>query len=208
MSGRSRKLSDLREECVREALEIIATDGLEKLSLREVARRLGVSHQAPYKHFESRDHILAEAVSRAYESFAKHLDARPRASDPYQDLGLLGRAYLDYAKKHPLSYRLMFGTPLPPPYEHPEMLKQARHAFSALFSAVEKLPGRQTGSPVELDALFALSTVHGLASIMEREAMAGIGLDMDDRHNVESRVLSLIARALGAPDAEKAQASD
>ncbi|MFX4450801.1 TetR/AcrR family transcriptional regulator, partial [Acinetobacter baumannii] len=52
------------------------------LSLRDVARRLGVSHQAPYKHFPSRDHILAEVVGRAYASFAAHLEKRPRSDDP------------------------------------------------------------------------------------------------------------------------------
>ncbi|MCG8692745.1 MAG: TetR/AcrR family transcriptional regulator, partial [Minwuiales bacterium] len=65
---------DLREACVREALAIIDTSGVEELSLREVARRLGVSHQAPYRHFPSRDHILAEIVTRAFESFARYLD--------------------------------------------------------------------------------------------------------------------------------------
>ena len=56
----------MREACVEEALAIVGEAGLEALSLREVARRLHVSHQAPYKHFPSRDHILAEVVGRAF----------------------------------------------------------------------------------------------------------------------------------------------
>ena len=71
-------------------MAIIAEQGLDGLSLRDVARRLGVSHQAPYKHFESRDHILAEIVSRAYADFASYLDKRTRGKDPYDDLGKLG----------------------------------------------------------------------------------------------------------------------
>jgi len=51
MTSGKGKPGDLREACIREALAIIEVGGVESLSLREVARRLGVSHQAPYKHF-------------------------------------------------------------------------------------------------------------------------------------------------------------
>jgi AcrR family transcriptional regulator len=103
----------LPERCVRAAHAIIDAEGVEALSLREVARRLGVSHQAPYKHFASRDHLLAEVVRRAFEAFARHLDARPAGATADEDLAAMGRAYLAYAHTHPLQYRLMFGTPLP-----------------------------------------------------------------------------------------------
>ena len=55
-------LADLREACVQAAREVIAERGVEGLSMRDVARRLGISHQAPYRHFESRDHLLAEIM--------------------------------------------------------------------------------------------------------------------------------------------------
>ena len=78
MAERSSKSGDLREAYVKEALAIIAEGGIDSLSLRDVARRLGVSHQAPYKHFPSRDHILAEVVGRAYAGFAAHLEKPSR----------------------------------------------------------------------------------------------------------------------------------
>ena len=127
MPARKSRPTDLREACIREALAIIETSGVEQLSLRDVARRLGVSHQAPYKHFPSRDHILAEIVARAFEAFAAHLDARPRRADPYEDLREMGLAYVGYAREHPLQYRLMFGTPLPNPSQHPDMMDRAQH---------------------------------------------------------------------------------
>ena len=60
----SPRSGNLREACIAEAFRIIEDAGLEALSLREVARRLGVSHQAPYKHFPSRDHIVAEILAQ------------------------------------------------------------------------------------------------------------------------------------------------
>lgn len=165
------KHQDLREACVAEALRIVETSGFEKLSLREVARRLGVSHQAPYRHFPSRDHILAEIVSRAYSAFASHLEKRRQTGDPDEDLCEMGRAYLSYAKKHSLQYQLMFSTPLPDPKKHPNMMAKAQQTFSLLHENVSALHALLQGSAQvrrsEFDALFIWFTLHGLCSLMQ-----------------------------------------
>ena len=83
-----------------------------------------MSHQAPYKHFPSRDHVLAALVSRSYAAFAQHLENRPRRGDPEQDLGAMVQALLEYAFEHPLQYRLMFGTPLLDPEQHPNTTRK------------------------------------------------------------------------------------
>ncbi len=179
MAKRNPRLEDLREACVAEALSIIGETGLEQLSLREVARRLGVSHQAPYKHFPSRDHILAEVVSRAYSAFAAYLDQRPRHADPHADLHEMGLAYLSYAHDHPLHYRLMFETQLPHPTEHPEMMRNAKHAFALLRDAIAKLPGHPGPAPPEMHALFVWAALHGLVAIMRCSALDTLGLTAD-----------------------------
>ncbi len=56
------KPADLKEACIQAAREVIAEQGVESLSMRDVSRKLGVSHQAPYRHFPSRDHLLAEIM--------------------------------------------------------------------------------------------------------------------------------------------------
>ena len=202
MAGKNNKTRDLREACVKEALAIVAKGGLDALSLRDVARRLGVSHQAPYKHFPSREHILAEVVSRAYASFAGYLAKRRRSDDPYQDLGHLGQAYLDYARKHPLHYQLMFSAPLPDPAEHLEMMTQARQAFAMLREAIEKLPGRSPHSDVDQDAMFAWSVVHGLASIQQTHAAEQVGFGKATIVKASAHTLALIGAAFGAPGRE------
>jgi AcrR family transcriptional regulator len=74
------KTFDLKEACVQAAREVIAEQGVEGLSMRDVARKLGISHQAPYRHFESRDHLLAEIMRRCFVDFADHLDHRAGAT--------------------------------------------------------------------------------------------------------------------------------
>ncbi|TGD99049.1 TetR/AcrR family transcriptional regulator [Methylobacterium nonmethylotrophicum] len=191
---------DLREACLATALAIVGEEGLEKLSLREVARRLGVSHGAPYKHFPSRDHILAEIVARAFAAFAAHLDASPRTGDARRDMGAMGRAYLAYALDHPLDYRLMFGTPLPDPADHPEMMRQARHAFALLkerLRAVHAADGRRfDDGRLDRDALFVWSTMHGLAGILSGAALSQVGLPDEVLATAPEHALSLIGAAL------------
>jgi len=208
MATARRSTRDLREACVEEARSIIAEQGVEGLSLREVARRLGVSHQAPYKHYPSRDHLLAEVVARAYAAFAVHLDARPHYDDAHDDLRAMGEAYVGYALAHPLEYRLMFGTPLPDPAAHPDMMRQSRHAFAILRDAIARLP-RGDGEPVrpELDAMFVWATVHGLASAMQGSVVGTLGLGAATVAAMPAHVLARIGTGLGQAGAAAAPLS-
>ena len=202
MAKQKPKPEDLREACVEEALAIIGEAGLEKLSLREVARRLNVSHQAPYKHFESRDHILAEVVSRAYAAFADYLNQLPAGATAEEDLGNMGRAYLAYAHAYPLHYRLMFETPLPEPEAHPEMMRRARHAFSLLRGAIARLPESPAAADEEavvMDALFIWSTLHGLASILRSHSLGSLGIGGELSGSAGAAVLQRISTGLVTP---------
>ena len=175
MPRQHKRPEDLKNACIDEALSIIEEQGLDGLSLREVARRLGVSHAAPYKHFASRDHILAEVVGRTYRNFASHLEARPKARTAHEDLHNMGLAYVQYAFEHPLHYRLMFDTALPDPESHPGMLADAQHAFALLQKGVEAVHDAMRGAgphdETDHDALFIWSTLHGLVGAMQSDAM-------------------------------------
>lgn len=203
MSDR-KKPRDLREDCVAEGLSIIASDGVEKLSLREVARRLGVSHQAPYKHFPSRDHILAEIVARAFADFARRLDAHSKTDDPEHDMAQMGLAYLDYARTHPLEYRLMFGTPLPDPAAHPDMMRQAKHAFALLCDGLKRKSTARgqahSETEIVLDALFIWSGLHGLSSISSSSALASLELDEPVLRAAHEHLLRRFGQALSASE--------
>jgi AcrR family transcriptional regulator len=195
------KTQNLREDCIKEGLRIVEERGIEALSLREVARRLGVSHQAPYKHFPSRDHILAEMVRQAYVSFAEFLEHRPICGDPPHDLGAMGQAYLEYALTHPLHYRLMFGTPLPDPAKHPEMLHDARHAFALLKDGIADVHAMTHGpgplERTEYDALFIWSTLHGLAMILQSRVIDSLNLKPEVIENMPAATLERFGWMLG-----------
>lgn len=199
MNERVRVQGELREACLSEALGIIKDRGIEDLSLREVARRLGVSHQAPYRHFPSRDHLLAEIVDRCFRSFDSYLAEAEATEDPQADLRRMGELYLAYATRFPLEYRLMFGAKLPRVEDHPDMLERGCGAFDQLRAVLARIMGgRLEDSDVTAEAMFVWSTIHGLASILQTEAMGNLGIDGTVQRTVESHVLDRIGVALRA----------
>jgi AcrR family transcriptional regulator len=200
MSKNTEEPLQLKEACVRAAHEFIAEHGVERLSLREVARRLGVSHQAPYKHYPSRDHLLAEVIRRCFRDFAAYLDARGSHADPRQDLAALGKRYLSYAATHPLEYRLMFGTPWPEPAEHAGLVQDAVHAFDILRRVLRRVHGDTPSmrQRVDLDAMFIWSNMHGLATIMHSNVMTHLHLAPKVEAGLTNHVLDMVGAAMDA----------
>lgn len=191
----------LREACVVAAREYIAERGIESLSLRDIARKLGVSHQAPYKHFANRDELLAEVMRRCFEQFAAHLDARERFDDPRDDLGSLGRQYLDYAHHHVLEYRLMFGTPWPEGAADAALVRDASHAFDILRGVLRRVHGDhpQQRELVDLDALFIWSSMHGLAGVMHGDSIDKLGIAPAVLQRATMHIMDMVGRGLSAP---------
>lgn len=175
-------------------MAIIAEHGVDRLSLRDVARRLGVSHGAPYKHYPSRDHLLAEIIRRCFEEFARHLDARLHSDDADADMAAMGIAYIGYALAFPLQYRLMFSTTLPNAIDHPEMKASAHHAFDLLREALRRKYGEfALGDRIDRDAVFVWGTMHGLAGILKSDITDGLGLS----ESVQAGALEHVLRRIG-----------
>ncbi len=189
---------ELRDACIVAARAVIARQGIECLSLRDVARQLGVSHQAPYKHYPSRDHLLAEVMRRCFEQFAAHLDAREHFDDAHQDLSSLGRQYLSYAQQHPLEYQLMFGTPWPAAAEHPDLQRDATHAFDILRQVLRRLHGSgvEQAERVDLDAMFVWSAMHGLIGVMNGNCLAKLELQPRVLDRAMRHVMDAVARGI------------
>jgi AcrR family transcriptional regulator len=196
---------DLKDACVTAAHAVIAEHGIEKLSLRDVARKLNVSHQAPYKHYASRDHLLAEVIRRCFVRFSDALNARIRSTNPMQDMRALCLSYMDFALQNPLEYRLMFGTPWPEEAAQPDMLADARYSFDVLRGALKPLyeplfeDAQNQLQAIDTAAMFVWSTLHGLASIMQSQAMCGLELHPKYQENAVEQVMDMVLAALGAP---------
>lgn len=145
---------DLRAALLAAASEILSQQGLGELSLREVARRAGVSHNAPYRHFPDRDSLLAEL-----------------AADGFRNLGLamagkrgreMGEAYVAFALQNPNLFRLMFGGQLHVA-RHRALRAAATATYDGLVQAFRAQP--EVGDP-DKAAAAAWALVHGLAQLL------------------------------------------
>ena len=195
---------NLKEACIQAAREVIAEEGVEGLSMRDVARRLEISHQAPYRHFSSRDHLLAEIMRRCFVDFAEFLDQSSQKHQP-EELRGMGEAYLDYAALKPLEYRLMFGTPWPEPAAHPELVKHAVHAFDLLRQNLLKQHGKNSSAKkqAELEAMFIWSLLHGYASIEQSNVMQHLVLAKGVQNQARNFMMGMIRSALQANRTEE-----
>jgi AcrR family transcriptional regulator len=168
MPGRAKKPyhhKDLAEALIAAGEAAMAEMPPEEVSLREIARRAGVSHAAPKHHFPTLGDLLGEIAARGFEKFVKTLDeAANRAPDqsPPARLQAMGRAYLRYAQANPAIYGLMFGKREQCAVT-PHLAQASLTAWSQLETAVAAIIG-----PVKAvnGAVMVWSTVHGLAMLM------------------------------------------
>jgi AcrR family transcriptional regulator len=163
---------NLKPALLKAAVGLIAEVGPAAFTLREVARRAGISHNAPYRHFKEKDELLAAVAA---EGFARLADAlsKPekgsRAHGPNPALRRFldsGKAYVRFALRSPEHLLVMFDWPLVPD-RYPELSAAAQRAFSILVGFVEaaqregSLPN---GDPIAA-ACIAWSLVHGVAKL-------------------------------------------
>jgi len=129
---------DLRRVIVKAALEILRETQSLEFSLRELARRAGVSHNAPYKHFADKRELL-EAVSAAgFEMLTKRMTNEIAGfHSPREQLFALLRAYIDHGVENPALYSLMFGGYLTGPnHGRPAIELAAAEKTKALLAGV------------------------------------------------------------------------
>ncbi|WP_426122962.1 TetR/AcrR family transcriptional regulator [Pararhizobium sp. PWRC1-1] len=101
---------DLQRAIVVAALDVLSESQSTEFSLRELARRAGVSHNAPYKHFADKRDLLAAVSAVGFELLAKRMsEAMQQLENPRERLAAMARAYVRGGVDNPALYRLMFG---------------------------------------------------------------------------------------------------
>ncbi len=105
---------DLRAALLAAAAELLDEGGPEAVSLRECARRAGVSHAAPYRHFPTREALLLALGDEGFRWLADAGEtAMRKAKGARERLDAYGIAYVRFAFEHPSRFRLMFAFPIP-----------------------------------------------------------------------------------------------
>ncbi len=162
---------NLREALIDAALELIEERGVAALTLREVARRVGVTHAAPQRHFADRAALVAAVAEQGFRGLGAHVEAvraSTPARTPAQRLRALGVAYVEYALAHPAHLRVMFSPEVADKSRHPELAAAAQAVHQALVEQIasgQKQGSVAPGDPDEL-SFAAWSMVHGCAVLL------------------------------------------
>jgi AcrR family transcriptional regulator len=150
----------LRPALIAAARDMLANDGPGAVSLREAARRVGVSATATYRHFQDKEHLLAAVAAEGFCEFAAGLEAAGAV-----EFSGMGVGYLEFALAHPGLFRLMFGPLLKQRDKYPELAAAADSAFFVLLDGAKRFVGSD-GADAETAAYAAWSFSHGLARLV------------------------------------------
>ena len=149
------------------AIRLIAEVGPTAFTLREVARRAGVSHNAPYRHFQDKDDLMAAVATQGFaeltEAMLKAAEGRQNSLERLKGSGL---AYINFALRRPEHFTVMFEAPVEA-RQTPEAEAASKLAFDTLVNFVRNCMEERTlpsGDPLQF-ALLAWTMVHGVAKL-------------------------------------------
>lgn len=169
---------DLRPALLRAVKELVAEQGIESLSLRECARRAGVSWSAPGHHFGDKTGMLTAFAIEGLGELKAHMERRrDEASDAGERSAAVGAGYLEFALKHPEYFRVMFRTELLNERD-PEYQAATSRAFGVLEASIRECriaQGLTDDAALAELCLLAWSAVHGFAMLALEEAIPEIG---------------------------------
>lgn len=173
---------DVPQALMAAALKRIKSDGVEKLSLRAIARDIGVSQAAPYRHFKDKTELLVKLACEGFYKLSKYDQDKYQGDDPLENLVNVGIGYIHFAIENPEQYQLMFGSKIDDRNEHEELVEAGQTAFAVIIEQTTK--GVETGFLLPQDPLILAkccwAKVHGLASLAIDGFLNKIEGDIDD----------------------------
>jgi len=176
---------DLQSALILTAGKMLEKEGLEALTLRAVARRAGVSHNAPYRHFTEREALLAALAAEGFE----WLGAAQRKAGEAGGLRAMGEAYVAFALDNPQRFRLMFGGRISIA-RHEQLREVATKTFAGLSGALSARVPEAQGARDASIAAWAL--VHGLALLLLGDRIASAAMNGRERKAYVRDVLASI----------------
>lgn len=193
---------DLPAALLKAVESAVAECGVSGVSLRDVARRAGVSHSAPAHHFGSKSGLLTAFATAGYELLASTVlneVALSRPGDGASELAAIGRGYVRFAIAHPSHFVVMFRLDVLNA-EDRQFVAASEAAYALLTATVERCEaaGRLHGRPAEVVAVSAWSLVHGLAALWLSGRLSE-RIAEQDPHRLAAAVAELFVDAVLPP---------
>ena len=167
----------LRQACIEAGLAFLSEG--HAFSIRDIAKRIGVSHGAPSRHFRNKEALLAEISEQGFILLREHLQ-KSKKKRKFNKLYNMSMAYIQFGFDYPHHYRLMFGNKIHDHAQYPSLNAVAQKAFLELVMMVEQLQAAgqlKQESPLA-QAYHIWSTNHGFVSLYI-EGRVNIAIDVE-----------------------------
>lgn len=174
------EIAEFRSRAIAVAERLFAEAGVEGVTMRALSKELGCSPMTPYRYFDDQEHLLAEVRASAFARLALLQDEAARGgATPVATIRALRRSYIEFARREPNLYLLMFSLP-PPKTPRPELERAAAAAFFNLRKAVrEAVEARELAGDAETLAHLIWAELHGLVSLHGANKL-NFGRSMDE----------------------------
>jgi len=177
---------DLHDALVRAARRILEKDGLADLSLRQVARAVGVSPAAPYHHFADKQALLDAVATQGFAALTSEMLTRmAKETDPAARLDASGIGYVVFAVDNPALFRLMFGGE--ELSANATLTEAGKKAYGVLQAAVADTSPEGTADPLVCVRLWAL--VHGIAKLIVEHCIKPLDYGVSSSEALATRLL-------------------
>lgn len=182
---------DLKQALIETGLLVIREQGAHALSLREAARKAGVSEAAPYRHFSNKESLLAAIAEEGFRRLCECITrgVAQAGTDPLARLQALGLSYADFALQETDHFRAMFSSSLVPPHaeKHPSLSEAALLCFKELVKAVEdcqKAGIIEKEADVQMTSARLWGSIHGMTNLLIDQQLSFLGVTREQAHEV------------------------
>ena len=174
MTDRTYHHGDLRQTIIDAACEHLRESGADTLSLRAIARKVGVSQTAPYRHFDSKNALFAAVAVYGFNLLEVEVG---KARELYKDdvelaLVEVGLAYVNWALANPEKYHLFYDSSLVEFEHYDDLIEAGNSTFKVIISMIEQgvREGKLIDKPFELLAGSVWTSIHGVTSLLISKA--------------------------------------
>ena len=177
---------NLKEELISSACIICEANGHDHMSLRSIAKEANVSQTAPYRHFETKESLLAEVSKRGFEDLTDRMKLAiskgniKSANDKFLEMGL---AYLEFGLEKRKTYDLMH-SPIIDKVQFPELLNAAQGAFDELVQILKELYPGISEDALGKKCIKFWAMMHGLVGLLDMKIDPDVGSNAGDAMSI------------------------
>lgn len=199
MKSKTYHHGDLKNALIKAGVEILAKEGIGKLSLRKVAQKAGVSHTAPYFHFSDKQSLIAAISTEGFQKLSKALESatKSHANNPKKQLIESAQAYIKFAVGNKDIFKIMFSSALEKEKEYPAFVEISQKTFRQVVETIEACQKAGVIKSGEADVLAVIiwSQIHGIISL----ALEGqISHTVLEKKSLSELVTQAVERAIKA----------